>query len=892
MSYLRFKLPDEIFEKLKDRLLEEIGCDEYEGVERSKIELCIKIAPLLKRYYEDHKKQLAKEVTKVTISKTSVYRAFFSFGSNKHSGCILYLADWVCRYLTNDLEMTFLQYQGLSKPIELSQYLTLSYEKAIIREGVDIYMQKYPEEQEEEGKDEPNKKNSGLPKFITSIHSPPEKFVGREIEIAALQKRLENESLPLLVSGMGGMGKTSIVAKWFVEHLDEYDHIMWIDCRTSLPQAFINNLEGKELPSDWKLKEKESPNDYTKRILHKMLNIENNNLLIIDGWDNETEINQYRQELNLPNWTTLITTRVRLSDLPCFLVGKLDTRTASQLFTKHAPKAKNDFALPKLLEYIDYHTLTIELLAKTFENTFYIENVEQLLKLIQENKWEDEDLKIDIKVRHSEEYVQVYSHLLATFHLSELNEFQKWLLLQFSVLPSISINGKELGVWLKVEKTDRKKYVTNLNVLTKKGWIEKHNSNNYQIHPIIQSIVHYQILPTSQNCTNLIESFSDFLAPETEKNPMGKYKYIRNSIFLLANLKWKGEIIANLCKNLACTLHDCYEWDLALEYQLKATNIYESFLKKQHPILASCYNILSMIYHDSGDLQSALIYQEKAIEIRKKIFKSPNSELASSYGNISLIHLDLENLDKSLHFQLKAFEMFESILKPNHPKLAVVYNNLANIYHHLSDFPKALDFQKKSINIIEKEFEPNHPHLAGVYNSLSLIYSSIGKLNEALIYQEKALKIRERIFKPIHPQLALSYNNISSVYLDLGDFPLALHYQKKSLRIKEEIYSADNHNLATSYNNLSIIYNHLGKLNEALAYELKAIKIREAIFGLDHSYTAFSYVNLSDIYYKLGNNNEASEYINKAVFILKRNYPEGHYRIEKALNLQIKITKN
>lgn len=891
MSYLRFKLPKAIFEKLKAILLEDVGYDKFEVLEKSKRNLCKEISQkkYLKGYYDNNKKRVPQRGGKFTISEINLYRAFFDYGRGKYDGAVLSLADWICRYITDDLKMDFLQYQGLSSQTELAQYLAPFYEKVVIDEDENVYEKQYPEKKKKV--EVVVEKTADLPKFITSIHSPPEKFVGREVEIAALQKRLENESLPLLVSGMGGIGKTSIVAKWFAEYLDEYDHIMWIDCLTSLPQAFVNSLETKELPNDWKLKEKELPDIYTKRILHKILNIGGKNLLIIDGWDNETEINQFHQELNLPNWTVLITTRVQSSSLPCFTVGKLDEIIASTLFERHASQAINDPILPQLLDYIDYHTLTIELLAKTFDSTFYIESIEQLLQLLQENKWEDEDLMIDIKINHSEEYVQVYSHLLATFHLSELSEYEKWLLLQFSVLPPIPINGKELGEWLKTEKKQKNKYVNALNGLAKKGWLENLKNKNYQIHPIVQTALRYHLEPNNKNCAFLIESFTKLLYIKQRESPMSKKVYIPYVTFMLNYITQKKYNVAELLKKLALVFHDQYDSQKALFYQKKANDIYEDTLDMGNLKLASSYNLLSMIYQDLGDFQESLSYQKRAIEIMETNKESSDIELASSYNNISLIYMELEDTHKTLYFQLKAVQIFEDIHEPNHPELAILYNNLSSIYLKMVDYDKALYFQKKSVSIIEKEFEPLHPYLAGAYNTLSLIYNESGKLEEALNYQKKAIKIKEVIFEPFNIQLGISYNNLASLYRDMDNLTKALHYQKKSVEIKEKALSLLHPGIATAYNNLAILYKELNYLDDALAYELKAINIREEVFGLKHPYVAFSFTNLSDIYCQRDDYEKAIAYINKAIEVLEDNFPKGHFRIERALKVRIKINK-
>ena len=52
---------------------------------------------------------------------------------------------------------------------------------------------------------------------------------------------------------------------------------------------------------------------------------------------------------------------------------------------------------------------------------------------------------------------------------------------------------------------------------------------------------------------------------------------------------------------------------------MKAVEIDEKVLDKNHPYIATSYNNLSHIYQAMGDLSKALEYQLKAVEIREKV---------------------------------------------------------------------------------------------------------------------------------------------------------------------------------------------------------------------------------------------------------------------------------
>ena len=74
----------------------------------------------------------------------------------------------------------------------------------------------------------------------------------------------------------------------------------------------------------------------------------------------------------------------------------------------------------------------------------------------------------------------------------------------------------------------------------------------------------------------------------------------------------------------------------ALEYQIKALEIREKGLDKNHPDLAASYNNLSSIYRNlRGDenLEKALVYLDKAISILKVAFPEGHKYLEVSEEN-------------------------------------------------------------------------------------------------------------------------------------------------------------------------------------------------------------------------------------------------------------------
>ncbi len=284
--------------------------------------------------------------------------------------------------------------------------------------------------------------NEPLEHFLTDIPAPPDHIIGRQQDLTTIAEKLDTHKRLLLVNGIGGMGKTTVAEEYVQQHKAAYDHIVWLRHLSTFPEAVLNSLNLKRFA--WQKHEDETLEAFANRILLQLKNTEGNNLLIIDGWDDPQAIHEWQDRLNLPNWQVLITTRSQPTGIQIHHIGQLPKDEALQLFalryyddeiqagSKSLEKddllqdllqEEGNDQLPELLEYISYHTLTIELLAKTLANTPFIDNVNHLLERLKNNEWDDGDLMVDIRTKHSKEEVQVYQHLLNTFNLVNLKDY-------------------------------------------------------------------------------------------------------------------------------------------------------------------------------------------------------------------------------------------------------------------------------------------------------------------------------------------------------------------------------------------------------------------------------------------------------------------------------------
>ncbi|MCB0852136.1 MAG: AAA family ATPase, partial [Bacteroidetes bacterium] len=293
-------------------------------------------------------------------------------------------------------------------------------------------------------------KERTYPHHLNKIPPPPDQFIGREEELQKVKELLNENDKLVLVNGLGGVGKTTLARKYVHLHQDEYDHILWVtvlanpdqDETASASEALTRDIDlfkSLKITFDPQTTEEEKRN----QILSSLKALEGKNLMIIDNATHRLESLSYELP-QPPSWQVLITSREDLDFVKTFSLDVLDKEEAIKLFLTHYPKAEREMAaVEELLEYIGYHTLTIELLAKTCSTSKLGRlTAKKILPKLKSSKLSDQLLQKPIKTEHNQRQkaVEIYSYLLEAFTLAGLSDSEKSLLLQFSVLPSLEID--------------------------------------------------------------------------------------------------------------------------------------------------------------------------------------------------------------------------------------------------------------------------------------------------------------------------------------------------------------------------------------------------------------------------------------------------------------------
>jgi len=79
------------------------------------------------------------------------------------------------------------------------------------------------------------------------------------------------------------------------------------------------------------------------------------------------------------------------------------------------------------------------------------------------------------------------------------------------------------------------------------------------------------------------------------------------------------------------------EYDKALEYYQKTSNIFEKVLGGEHPSTATSYNNIAWLYYEMQNYQEAVKMMQNAVDIREKVLPANHPWLIGSKEGLETI---------------------------------------------------------------------------------------------------------------------------------------------------------------------------------------------------------------------------------------------------------------
>lgn len=679
-------------------------------------------------------------------------------------------------------------------------------------------------------------------------------FTGRETELQELRQIIEKKQKSILISGMGGIGKTHICRKLFEEYLikhveavdESFSHMGYIEYNGDMNSSLQSSLKYKQQDN------LEQNQEAAWRELEYLAS-DGKLLLFVDNVNKSIQMDPSLERLkNIPG-TIILTSRLSLfgDEFELYRIDFLSMDQCKDIYEKIRFEYSGRKLNPEEVQDLEYvienlagrHTITVELLAYLAKTKLWT---------VQKLKIELESKGFRLEFHKNGELINIQKSYEVLYDLSKLTKAEQNILEAFCIFPYIFLPTTICNQWLLADagKSEEDDVLIGL---YQKGWLQFDiNQESYALHPVFAQFIYEKCKPTMKNHVGLIESFQECLHISEDGSVLEAQHYIPFAESIVEKLDTEQDVRqASVIYMLAYLLQYIAEYKKAERMYEKFFKSYKDLFGENNEVILRGYNNLAALYLDQKEYGKAKKIYEKLLNINQNMVEVDYPCIALIYNNLAEVYSGQNEYEKAEELYKKSLYIYESLLGENHLDTALLYSNLARLYENQRKYEKAEELYKKSLYIHESALGGNHPKTALVYINLAHMYTVTERYINAEKLYEKSLCTFRNTLGENHPKTAINYMNLAYMYAMQKKYIKAEKSYKKSLSIWKIRQGENCRNVALCYYNIGFIYEMKEELELALEYYFKSYKIFKREHELTHEETQLIYNAMKITYTKL-----------------------------------------
>ncbi len=685
------------------------------------------------------------------------------------------------------------------------------------------------------------------PKYITdSPDAAVEELIGRKDELQVLSEKICDQSGKLLISAVGGLGKTELV-KEFLQRLKNtetavygIEAIAWVpydnhDIRMSMKQAFRLQCDLEEV---WSFVQ-DITADYGKRLL-----------LVVDNIEN-TKDDEYMRKLGNLQCRILVTSRQKsvIGFSEILSLQPLKMQDCRELFYKHYIFDERDNEiLNDIIDLTARLTIMIVFLAKVA----YLEGMSLrglYKKLVEKGfKLSEEDVSCEHEKMQNDE--TIIQQMCILFSLVNYSEADKTILTYISVIPNLQFDFSKAKKWFKIKKN------SSLMKLFQMGMLEhvtKNKAHIYWMHSVIAAAVREQ---QKGKLYDLSRPFVDILSEELNTGPAFGREYEKAylipfswSVADIMEEHWQDEDDTDFLTNLFHVCFACSNYYLCEKLIDVVIDVQKNTEKFGCMDLAYSYRnkIDLLLQFDRAEAASALFDEVDELFKKNNIPEEEQQIFNYQYGILNQIR---GNYEKSRSYFAKCIEAAENTESETKQKdISTAYYNMARMLVDSGDFFEAYDYIKRAISVqgeddADADLIICYSTLASICTELMNAGYGVHYVQEALDSYHKVIKFREKNLGKHHADTAVVYHDYAYFLYVIEQYEEALKYNEMAYAIEEELFAEHSITRMRNLNTKALIIWEQGeyeKANDIFDYIVEISEKMSSDYLVDVADFAFNY---------------------------------------------------
>jgi tetratricopeptide (TPR) repeat protein len=327
--------------------------------------------------------------------------------------------------------------------------------------------------------------------------------------------------------------------------------------------------------------------------------------------------------------------------------------------------------------------------------------------------------------------------------------------------------------------------------------------------------------------------------------------------------------LANICQELGDLqrAHHLFQQTLAARRRI---------LGEDHPATLASMNSLALTRRDLGDLQGAKHLFEETLVARRRVLGEDHPDTLWSMNSLAVTRHKLGDLQLAWELHEQALGARRRVLGQDHPDTLWSMNNLAETRRAMGDLHGARDLLEQTVAARRRVLGDDHPHTLVSMSHLAETRRNQGDLQDARDLREQTLATRRRVLGNDHPDTLLSMHGLAAIHQDLGDLQGARQLFEQTLAGYRRVLGNDHPNTLSTMSNLAGTRQALGDPQSARGLHEQILTTRQRTLGVDHPDTLWSMHSLAEALRNLGDLQGARDLYEQALAARRRVLGDDH----------------
>ncbi|MGP8303383.1 tetratricopeptide repeat protein [Streptomyces inhibens] len=241
--------------------------------------------------------------------------------------------------------------------------------------------------------------------------------------------------------------------------------------------------------------------------------------------------------------------------------------------------------------------------------------------------------------------------------------------------------------------------------------------------------------------------------------------------------------------------------------------------------------------HAAGDLRRAIELYERALVDQVRVLGGDHPHVLLCRGNLALVYQEAGDLKRAIELLKHACTDRARALGKDHPNTLKARMNLAGAYRAAGDLRRAIELNESALADQQRVLGEDHPDTLVSLNNLAVASFDVGDPKRAIELLELVLSDRIRVLGEEHFHTMRARFNLASAYAEAGDLKRAIELYERTLADQVSVLGEDHPDILLSRGNLAIAYGEAGDLKRAIELHERTLADHIRVLGQDHPST-------------------------------------------------------